>query len=371
MRICLIALHFSEYGYRLASALAGRNDVLFISSKQNFQNEMGPLAACAEQSRLKCVLINDYRLRDPRIFISAFCLLKEVLKFRPDIIHCQEAYRDYLMAVLPFLRSYPVVLTVHDHVPHSGLDEESIINHRFRRYREMLRLRAQAVIVHGERIRMEIEKALPWLTGRVFALPHGVLGDPEKRPHKGWQPGQLLFFGRIEKYKGLGFFLDALDVLKKEGLNVHGIIAGTGSDLPPYLERIAKSPYITLLNRYILAEEIPALFHDANVVVLPYTDGTQSGVASYALRYGRPVVSTSVGSLPEVVRHGDNGIIVPACDVRALADAIRTLILNPEIASRMGSRAAQLADSEFSWKSISLRTEDVYYFAMNAYKSRK
>lgn len=360
MRICLIALHFVEYGYRLATALAERHDVLFIATKQGFQNEVEEGWVERNRNRLETLLITDYKLRHPQMPISAFRIWNAVRKFRPDIIHCQEAYRDYLMMVLPYLHTCPLVLTIHDPVPHSGDDAESIGKHRFRHYRESLRRRAQAAIVHGERIRAEAESLIPRLRGRVFAVPHGILGDVVKPSGADWHPGELLFFGRVEKYKGLGFFLDALDILKKEGLMVHGVVAGRGSDLINFHDRIVASPHVTLIDRYILPQEIPQLFRHANVVVLPYTDATQSGVAAYALRYGRPVVATDVGSLPETVRHGINGLLVQPGDTRALVGAIRSLVTQPALAASLAAQAAHLAETEFSWETISWQTERVY-----------
>ncbi|MFM8409025.1 MAG: glycosyltransferase, partial [Alphaproteobacteria bacterium] len=64
------------------------------------------------------------------------------------------------------------------------------------------------------------------------------------------------------------------------------------------------------------------LFAASDVVVLPYRDGTQSGVVPLAWAHGRPVVTTAVGGLPEAVDDGATGLLVPPGDARALADAL-------------------------------------------------
>ena len=63
-------------------------------------------------------------------------------------------------------------------------------------------------------------------------------------------------------------------------------------------------------------------FLAADLVVLPYVSATQSGIVQIAYNYDRPVVSTNVGGLPEVVRDGETGYLVPPGDPQALADAI-------------------------------------------------
>jgi len=76
-----------------------------------------------------------------------------------------------------------------------------------------------------------------------------------------------------------------------------------------------------LLDRYVPADEAASLFAAADVVVLPYRAGTQSGVVPLAYAHGRGVVSTRVGGLEEAV-HPDTGILVPPEDPAALAVAL-------------------------------------------------
>ncbi|MBY0237366.1 MAG: glycosyltransferase family 4 protein, partial [Burkholderiaceae bacterium] len=100
---------------------------------------------------------------------------------------------------------------------------------------------------------------------------------------------------------------------------------------------------------FIRDDELPGFFGRAHAVVLPYTDGTQSGVAAMALGYGRAVVSTRVGSVQEMVRDGDNGILVPPCDAKALTEALRRIVKEPALAQAMGERSYALGQRELSW----------------------
>jgi glycosyltransferase involved in cell wall biosynthesis len=227
---------------------------------------------------------------------------------------------------------------------------------------------ADWVIVHGERIRKECELLMPWLRGRVVAIPHGPLGEITDHIAGNWERGALLFFGRIEQYKGLRYFIDAVKVLNAHGVSVKGIIAGTGHDLEQYRSGIEADGAFELIDRYIGDDEIPSLFGRANVVVLPYTDATQSGVVAMALRYGRPVVATDVGSIGEVVRDGYNGLLVPPRDVSALTNAIQQLVQNQGLAASMARNATQLATTELSWETIADSTVEAYRLAM-AHKS--
>ncbi len=368
MKIALISFHFSEYTFMLASALAAQHQVLLILNQENAERELGRRLSSAVGKRLKIVLLPERGLKNPLMLLNLFRVVAEVRQFSPDVVHCQEAINDYLMGALALLRKYPLVLTIHDHVPHSGIDAHEMTRKRIAVYRRRLRRMPDAVIVHGERIRSESEELLPWLRSRIVAVPHGPLGEAASVGGHDWVRGALLFFGRIEQYKGLRYFIDAVKLLNLEGVAVKGIIAGTGLDLEQYRAEIKADDSFELIDRYIGDDEIPGLYGRANIVVLPYTDATQSGVVAMALRFGRPVVASDVGSIGEVVRDGYNGLLVPPRDAAALAHAIKRLVEDQQLAKTMAANATQLAATELSWEAIADSTVNAYRLAI-AHKS--
>lgn len=359
MKIALIAVHFSEYAFRLAQTLATNHDVLLCVNEKNFMNEVSASIQRTPAPRCRIVWLPDTWLRSPLEFATGVTtLMRTIRKFKPDIVHCQEAVRDYLIVALQLLPRYPLVLTIHDHVPHTGQD--SNVSQRVRFYKSFLRQRADLVIVHGDQIRRDCERLMPWLNGRIVSIPHGPLGSNMSLPRTRWNNGTLLFFGRIEAYKGLRYLIEAVRLLKKDGVDVKVIIAGTGSDLACHRQEVITESSFELLDRYIDKEEIADLFARADIAVMPYTDATQSGVAAIALNYRCPVIATDVGSLAEMVRDGSNGVLVPPRNPEALADAIKSIAFDRRRLANMSAHAAALADSDFSWSSIGLRTQVAY-----------
>jgi len=363
MRIALISFHFSEYSFLLANALAKEHDVLLIVEKGNADKELGRRLAGFKSTKLSVVFIQDRGLKNPLMLYNLFRVYLAVNSFLPDVIHCQETINDYLMGALLLLRKLPLVLTIHDHIPHSGKDARG--RKRIEFYRKYLRKIPDGVIVHGEKIKKETEQLMPWLSGKTWAVPHGILSEVQIDDEFAWEEGCLLFFGRIEAYKGLGYFINVVKKLNSEGIKVKGIIAGTGEDLDKYFDEVSSSPLFELLDRYIAEDEVSGLFARANIVVLPYTDATQSGVVAMALSYGRPVVSTLVGSLDEVVRDGYNGFTVPVKDTNALTSAVRTLIEDQELSVKMAKNAINLAVTEMSWSEIAKKTINVYELSIH------
>lgn len=150
-----------------------------------------------------------------------------------------------------------------------------------------------------------------------------TLGLPSEAP-------VLLFFGFVREYKGLHVLLDALPAVVEAVPDVHLVIAGEFYDDPaPYraqIERAGLKDHVTLHNRYVPSDAVPAYFGAADVVVQPYVSATQSGVAQIAFHFERPVIVTDVGGLAEVVPHETAGFVVPPEDSAALAQHIARFV---------------------------------------------
>src|SRR5262245_5183722 len=151
-------------------------------------------------------------------------------------------------------------------------------------------------------------------------------------------PKRLLFLGRIIKYKGLSLLLDALEILRKENVTVTLGVFGEGDigeDCPRLLMFDAE-----VVNRWLTSDEIADVLARFDVVVLPYLEASQSGVAATAFGAGLPVVATPVGALVEQVTHGHNGILAQSCSAVDLALAIRLLVLDAPLYDRLCSNIA-------------------------------
>jgi glycosyltransferase involved in cell wall biosynthesis len=125
-----------------------------------------------------------------------------------------------------------------------------------------------------------------------------------------------LFFARLEPYKGIDVLLTALRQLEGQS-PVQAIIAGQG-DVEPYTRR-GLPTNVELRNRQIGDEEAIELFKNCLVVVLPYLDATQSALVAAAYFFGKPVIVTRAGALPEYVVTGKTGWVIEPRDAPALA----------------------------------------------------
>lgn len=224
-----------------------------------------------------------------------------------------------------------------------------------------------AVFVHGEINRDRFLAELEVPPERVHIIQHGVsslffsqarnVGLAERY---GIQPTDkvVLFFGNLRVSKGVPDLLRAFALLNADHLGAKLVIAGypTQSVDVHELRELARELGIerrTVFDiRYIPNEEVSELMHLATVVAFPYLSATQSGPLMVAHAFGRPVVATSVGNFPEVVKDGCTGLLAPPASPPALAEALQRILTVPDLAERMGKDAKALAERQYSWNSV-------------------
>jgi glycosyltransferase involved in cell wall biosynthesis len=128
----------------------------------------------------------------------------------------------------------------------------------------------------------------------------------------------------------LDTLIAALGILNRQGIEFQARIAGEfyldAGHYRALASREGLAGRIEWWDRYIPNEDVPALFREADVVLLPYTEATQSGVVPVAYQFGVPVIATRVGGLSEVVLEGRTGLLVPPRDPAALAAAVRRFL---------------------------------------------
>lgn len=135
----------------------------------------------------------------------------------------------------------------------------------------------------------------------------------------------MLFFGFIRDYKGLDLLLEAMADTRIKKAKIKLIVAGEYyTDSQPYdaiIEKHQLQDYVILATDFIPDQEVAKYFCASDVVVQPYKDATQSGVTQIAYHFNKPMITTDVGGLAEIVPDGKVGYVIQP-DIKALAGAI-------------------------------------------------
>lgn len=132
------------------------------------------------------------------------------------------------------------------------------------------------------------------------------------------------------------------------------------SPIMELIERLGLRDSVVLRPTFVPQEEVASYFTAADLVVVPYREIAASGVVVAAQGYGRAVVVTRVGGLPEFVEPDSCGLVVPPRDPRALAAAVCRALGDPEELTRMGYRAWTRIAHDHDWMDVARQTRALY-----------
>jgi glycosyltransferase involved in cell wall biosynthesis len=174
---------------------------------------------------------------------------------------------------------------------------------------------------------------------------------------------RVLLPARLLWDKGVAEYAEAARILRLRGVPVELLLAGDSDPgNPTAVPESALRAWVDegLIQRLGHVDQMPALFRSVDVVALPsYREGLPKGLIE-AAACGCALIATDVPGCREVVEHGVDGLLVPAKDGLALANAIEQLALDPELRMRLGRAAREKAVSQFDERIVLGETMEVY-----------
>lgn len=249
-----------------------------------------------------------------------------------------------------------LVVTIHDGMPHTGEGKkiEMVIRKLTKHYiRKYIVLNKNEKKVFSEGFGISPNKIFTSHLGYYEMLR--MYGDVNKK-----RDNYILFLGRFSPYKGIEYLLQAMEQVHQTHPNVKVIIAGGGKiyfDISKYEDL----DYIEIKNRFIDLDELANLIRGALFTVCPYTDATQSGVVNSSFALNKPVIATRVGGLPEMIDDGKTGILVPPKNIKALTDAIKSYLDNPDcLYQTCKNIVASSTTGKGSWNIIAKEYIEIY-----------
>ena len=221
--------------------------------------------------------------------------------------------------------------------------------------------RLDCLVVASEFMRGELVKNR-FDAAKIRILAPMPPGAPETGASPGkaaFVPGRILFTGQIVRGKGLDLLIRAVHGL---GGDWHLSVAGRGSALEKcraLIARLGLGGRITL-HGYLGGRQLAEQYREAQVVAVPSAWQEPYGMVGVeAMRHARPVVGFGVGGIPEWLRDGENGLLVPPGDIGALRDALGRLLGDPAACRRMGARGLELAATDFSFSNYTAKLAEM------------
>jgi glycosyltransferase involved in cell wall biosynthesis len=391
-----------HYTYQLCTALAAEGvDVTLVTGKEyelarlphNFQvNNLLDLWSLFDPQASQNAHANVWQRRWHKLrwtarrgqrairLLSAWVsLTRTLIELKPDIVQFSKIHFPFEAFFLAQMRRRGLTLTQICHEFEMRETQRGLFSLLSMRAYGDIYKNFSAMFFHAQENCEKFLSLFPFVDERkVHIIPHGNSNWLLKhfsqdhnwdalRQRYGLQAGQpvVLFFGLLAPSKGIEDLIEAF-ALVRQSSGAKLLIAGYPTkhfnmvELKQKIADLNLAEHVVLDPRYIPLEEVGALMSLATVAVYPYRSSTQSGALQVAYTFGRPVVATMVGGLPEAVEHGRSGFLVPPESPSALAQGILKLVNNRELTMVMGEYARHLSETRFSWRSVAQRMIQVY-----------
>lgn len=320
-----------------------------------------PIARMAAEKKLPVTLLSMRRARYPQAILALRSLLR---RDRPAILQVNSSRDSWIGSLAArLIRPRPKVIRIR-HIS-TPLNRNLTTQLLYRRLVDMV------VVTGGERTRRGLIERDGLAADRVAAFPIGLdVGyfrpappDPDLRQELGLAKGELLvgLISYLRTYKGHEYFIDAARQIVAKRDDVTFIIVGEGPEEQPIRRLIEQRGLTSRIRMLGFRDDLLNVFRSLDVFAIPSVEGdTIPQVLMQALAMGIPVVSTTVGSIPDVVIEGETGFVVQPRDSSALADRIGTLLDDAGLRRRMGANGRALVEGSYSIDKMLDRMETVY-----------
>ncbi len=311
-----------------------------------------------------------------------------------DIVHSHTWYANFAGQVASSLHGIPHLITAHSLEPLRPWKEEQLGGgYRLASWIERTAYEGAAgIIAVSDGMRQDILRAYPQLDPTKVSVVHNGIDldafqsadDPDLVRANGIDPDQrsVVFVGRITQQKGLPYLLKAARELPND---VQLVLCAGAPDTPEILQTVTDlveelrkiRSNVIWVEKHLSRRELIAVLSAATVFACPSIYEPLGIVNLEAMACGTPVVATATGGIPEVVAHGETGLLVPieqlqdgsgkpldeAKFVADFARALNEMLASPKLAE-FGAASRRRVENQFSWDSIAEQTISVYRRAL-------
>ncbi len=341
--------------------LGGQEMRIMAEARWLLDHGWGVLIACQPESRLlgkareAALPVVTVTMRGP-LDVRAGATLRRLMKDRgAALVHTHSSIDSWLATLAAKTLSLPVVRGRH-------------VSIRVPRRRALIYRLADRVITSGEAIR-QVVSAAGVRPERIVSVPAGVdtrrfhpgVSGTAVREELGLAGPVVGLVAMLRGSKGHRFFLEAAREILRALPGVRFLIVGDGIGFEDVRRRVREMGLEQAVIMTGFRSDIPEVMAALDVLVLPSIKSeATSQVIPQALAVGTPVVATATGGIPEIVRDGETGRLVPPADSRALAEAIISLLQDPARGRRMAEAGQALVRTGYTMEQMMARTTAVY-----------
>jgi glycosyltransferase involved in cell wall biosynthesis len=355
------------------SKIGGVQQQLFSLLKTYNREVFNPFFCCLgpkeemgteiEKLGIDFIALNSKRYHkfSPKIMINLYQLMK---KRHIHVVRAHKYRASLYGRVAAFFARIPVVITsVHGNYRKDLRPERRIANRILSRVTDK-------IVAVSESIKEDIIRYDKIDPSKILVIHNGVdilKFAPDGRFHDIRKEFAITdsdvvigFIGRLVPAKGIEYLIDAFSHLVSELKNIKLLIVGQGS----LLDRLRERTHEHGINGSVLftgeRHDIPDILSGIDIFVMPsVAEGLPNSLLE-AMAMRKPIIATSVGGIPEVIRNGINGLLVPPRNAESIITAIKKLLDKRHLAKKMGQSARYFVEENLSIQATTRKWESLY-----------
>ncbi len=249
-------------------------------------------------------------------FPLLFRLIHRIRQERFDVIYFESLHTWNLPIMALCGRKTYTYQVIHEVIPHEGDSQVKMVD----LMNKAVCFLANIIVLRNQTYIDEMVKRYGISRDRVKFLELWRRYPAYTEPQ---YTGRVLFFGRINPYKGANNLLEIVRLCPEIQFDVIGRVDPQMEDIA---EQLAREPNVKLNNEYVSDDDMREAFIQADWVIVPYNSASQSGIIIDAYKYSRPVIAFKVGAIIEQIKDGVSGYLIAAGDINAFAERLRMAV---------------------------------------------
>ncbi len=321
----------------------------------------GPLYDDMAAMGIKIHRISTLGIKDPRVMPRLITLISQE---KPDVVHTHLSKSDFSGIMAAAIAGVPVrISSIHNVDPWR---EKWYLNAFMRQWMSS----CHRMIAVTEDVRQYVLETTKYPADKLLTIPNGVdmnRFDPQNvqaldKSAWGIEPDSLTvgMIGRLEEQKGHHILLKTAAIVTQAVPNARFVMVGDGP-LRPDLEK--QRDDLGLQGKAVftgILRDIPGVLATLDVVTFSSLWEGLPVALLEAMSMGKPLVSTAVGGIPDVIIEGQNGMLVPKENPEALAEKLITVLKDPALANHLGAAARKTIEERYSSETMHHRILELY-----------
>ncbi|MFX1519270.1 MAG: glycosyltransferase family 4 protein [Promethearchaeota archaeon] len=239
---------------------------------------------------------------------------------------------------------------------------------------------AEKVTALSKSLAYEISKGYNIPYERIEIIPNGinvkeyenVACDEIKEKYNLWDTINVLFVGRINQRKGVDYLIDAIPKVLHSVKNIRFLLVGSGNTT--FYKRRARElgieQYINFVG-HVSHKDVNKYYASADIFILPSLYEGMPFVVLEAMAAGKPVISTNIAGIPDIINNGHTGFLIDPKDVNAIAKYIIMLTKNEKLRKNVGNNGKEHVKKFFNIENVSKRLLSVFEQTIMLHNKKK